>query len=74
MASLLRIAAYRDANRKENTVLFVVIIFLLVGGVGWCATQIRKERMEKRLGRKVRGKHELTSLTSWMEAEMKDKK
>jgi len=28
--------------------------------------------MEKRLGRKVRGDHELTSISSWMEVSAKD--
>jgi hypothetical protein len=54
--------------------LLVLIVFLLLGGVGWITTHLMKQRMEKRLGRKVRGEHELTSITSWMEAETKDKK
>lgn len=37
-------------------------------------TFIRKKRMEKRLGRKLWGDYELTSLNSWMEVEDKDKK
>jgi hypothetical protein len=40
----------------------------------WWATRKLKKRLERRLGRKVRGEHELTSITSWMEAESKDKK
>jgi peptide subunit release factor RF-3 len=54
--------------------LLVVIIMLIVGAVGWWSTRMMKKRMEKRLGREVRGEHELTSITSWMEVESKNKK
>lgn len=52
----------------------LLILMLISGITGWWATRQLRKRMEKRLGRKVRGEHELTSITSWMEAESKDKK
>ena len=54
--------------------LLIVIIFVIVGVVSWWTTRVLKKRMERRLGREVRGEHELTSLTSWMEADSEDKK
>jgi hypothetical protein len=40
--------------------------------VGWLLTRRYRKNMEKRLGRKVRGDHELTSISSWMEASAED--
>ena len=42
-----------------------------LGIVGWFATIRYRRNMEKRLGRKLKGDHELTSISSWMEAESK---
>lgn len=39
--------------------------------VGWFMTRRYRKNMEKRLGRKVKGDHELTSISSWMEAASK---
>ena len=65
-------------------IVFVVVSFLLTGRigipgpivwilalaiVGWFATIRYRRNMEKRLGRKLKGDHELTSLSSWMEAD-----
>ncbi len=47
-----------------------LLIPILIGS--WLATRMYRRRMEKQLGRKVRGDHELTSITSWMEAASKD--
>jgi hypothetical protein len=41
--------------------------------VGWFATIKYRRNMEKRLGRKVRGEHELTSISSWMEVASREK-
>src|SRR2546429_5290376 len=48
-----------------------VIWMLALGIVGWFATIRYRRNMEKRLGRKLKGDHELTSLSSWMEVESK---
>jgi hypothetical protein len=51
------------------------LILMVIGGItGWWATRKMRQRMEKRLGRKVKGDHELTSISSWMETSSKDKK
>ena len=51
------------------------LIFMIISGVaGWWTTRKMRKRMERRLGREIKGEHELTSLTSWMEAESKDKR
>lgn len=69
-------------------IVFMVVIFLLTGRlgipgpllwlaalsiVGWFATIRYRRNMERRLGRKIKGEHELTSISSWMEAESKEK-
>ena len=66
--------------------VFVIATFLLTGRIvipgpfvwlialgiaGWFATIRYRRNMEKRLGRKLKGDHEMTSLTSWMEADSK---
>ncbi|HEY0319337.1 MAG TPA: DUF4199 domain-containing protein [Pyrinomonadaceae bacterium] len=67
-------------------IIFAVIIPLVfgvrIGGtipmlvaaaiVGWFLTRRYRKNMEKRLGRKVKGDHELTSISSWMEASTKE--
>ena len=40
--------------------------------VGWFGTIKYRRNMEKRLGRKVKGDLELTSITSWMEVASKE--
>ena len=45
-----------------------------LGIAGWVVTLIHKRRMQKRLGRKLWGQHELTSLNSWMEVAEKENK
>ena len=47
---------------------------LAAGIAAWVGKIIYKKRMEKRLGRKLWGEYELTSLNSWMEIEDKDKR
>src|SRR5437667_1787897 len=47
------------------------IWMLALGIVGWFATIRYRRNMEKRLGRKIKGDHELTSISSWMEVESK---
>jgi ABC-type xylose transport system permease subunit len=49
-----------------------VLWIAALGIVGWFATIRYRRKMEKRLGRKIKGDHELTSISSWMEAESKD--
>lgn len=51
-----------------------LILMLAAAIVGWFATLRYKRRMEKQLGRKVKGDHELTSIISWMEASSKEDK
>ncbi len=66
--------------------VFVIVTFLLTGRIaipgplawivalgiaGWFATIRYRRNMQKRLGRKLKGDHELTSLSSWMEADSK---
>lgn len=68
-------------------IVIVVVTFLLTGRVGipgpilwitvlaivgWFATIRHRRKMEKRLGRKIKGDHELTSISSWMEVESKE--
>jgi hypothetical protein len=48
--------------------LISVILFIAFGVIGWLATRMYRRGMEKRLGRKIEGEHELTSIASWMEA------
>lgn len=69
-------------------IIFAVIVPLVfgvrIGGaipvmvaaaiVGWFITRRYRKNMERRLGRKVTGDHELTSLSSWMEASKKDER
>jgi len=69
-------------------IIFTVIIPLVfgvqIGGtipimiaaaiVGWFITRRYRKNIERRLGRKVKGDHELTSISSWMEASIKDEK
>jgi hypothetical protein len=69
-------------------IIFAVIIPLIfgvqIGGtipimiaaaiVGWFITRRYRKNMERRLGRKVKGDHELTSISSWMEASKKDER
>jgi GYF domain 2 len=45
-----------------------------LGIAGWVVTLIHKRRMQKRLGRKLWGQYELTSLNSWMEVAEKENK
>ncbi|HZG51860.1 MAG TPA: hypothetical protein VEZ40_06980 [Pyrinomonadaceae bacterium] len=54
-------------------VLISIALFIAFGVLGWLATRIYKMHMEKRLGRKIEGEHELTSIASWMEAAKDDK-
>jgi len=42
--------------------------------VGWFLTRRYRKNMEQRLGRKVKGDHELTSISSWMEATPEDER
>jgi hypothetical protein len=53
--------------------LISITLFIAFAAIGWLATRIYKNKMEKRLGRKIEGDHELTSIASWMEAS-KDRK
>ncbi|HEX8633184.1 MAG TPA: hypothetical protein VF703_03430 [Pyrinomonadaceae bacterium] len=50
-----------------------IALFIAFGVIGWLATRIYKTQMEKRLGRKIEGEHELTSIASWMEAAKEEK-
>ena len=50
----------------------IIPLAVAVAVVGWLLTRRYRKSMEKRLGRKVRGDHELTSLSSWMEVSAKD--
>ena len=50
------------------TVNGMIPLMVAVAIVGWLLTRRYRKNMEKRLGRKVRGDHELTSISSWMEA------
>jgi hypothetical protein len=54
--------------------LITITLFIVFALIGWLATRLYKNNMEKRLGRKIEGEHELTSITSWMEASAKDEK
>lgn len=47
---------------------------IVLGVAAWISKIINKKRMEKRLGRKLWGEYELTSLNSWMEVEDKENK
>jgi hypothetical protein len=49
-------------------------IIIAAAIVGWFLTRRYRKNMEKRLGRKLKGDHELTSISSWMEASAKDEK
>ncbi|HEY0099764.1 MAG TPA: hypothetical protein VGB76_12525 [Pyrinomonadaceae bacterium] len=53
--------------------LITITLFIAFAAIGWLATRIYKMQMEKRLGRKIEGEHELTSITSWMEASKDEK-
>jgi hypothetical protein len=53
--------------------LISITLLIAFGVIGWLATRIYRMRLEKRLGRKIEGDHELTSIASWMEA-AKDEK
>ena len=53
-----------DSDFKRNYTLAMI--------AGWITTRKLKGKMEKNLGRKLQGKHELTSLKSWMEASQND--
>jgi hypothetical protein len=50
----------------------IIPLVVAVAIVGWLLTRKYRKNMEKRLGRKVRGDHELTSISSWMEVSAKD--
>jgi predicted DNA repair protein MutK len=50
----------------------LIPLVVAVAIVGWLLTRKYRKNMEKRLGRKVRGDHELTSISSWMEVSAKD--
>lgn len=50
----------------------IIPLVVAVAIVGWLLTRRYRKNMEKRLGRKVRGDHELTSISSWMEVSAKD--
>ena len=50
----------------------MIPLMVAVAIVGWLLTRRYRKNMEKRLGRKVRGDHELTSISSWMEVSAKD--
>ena len=50
----------------------MIPLMVAVAIVGWLLTRRYRKNMEKRLGRKVRGDHELTSISSWMEASAED--
>src|SRR6185503_15551882 len=50
----------------------MIPLMVAVTIVGWLLTRRYRKNMEKRLGRKVRGDHELTSISSWMEVSAKD--
>jgi NADH:ubiquinone oxidoreductase subunit H len=53
----------------------LLLLFVILSGIaGWWATRKMRQKMERRLGRKLRGDHELTSISSWMESVSKDKK
>ena len=54
------------------TVNGMIPLMVAVAIVGWLLTRRYRKNMEKRLGRKVRGDHELTSISSWMEASAED--
>lgn len=53
--------------------LISIILFITFGVIGWLATRLYKVRMENRLGRKIEGDYELTSIASWMEAAKDDR-
>jgi len=50
----------------------MIPLMVVVAIVGWLLTRRYRKNMEKRLGRKVRGDHELTSISSWMEVSAED--
>ena len=50
----------------------MIPLVVAVAIVGWLLTRRYRKNMEKRLGRKVRGDHELTSISSWMEVSSKE--
>lgn len=52
----------------------LVWVLLLIGVPieAWIISRMAKGGMEKKLGRKLKGEHELTSLTSWIEASKDD--
>ena len=50
----------------------MIPLMVAVAIVGWLLTRRYRKNMEKRLGRKVRGDHELSSISSWMEVSAKD--
>ena len=50
----------------------IIPLVVAVAIVGWLLTRRYRKNMERRLGRKVRGDHELTSISSWMESSAKD--
>ena len=52
----------------------IIPLVVAVAIVGWLLTRRYRKNMEKRLGRKVRGDHELTSISSWMEVSAKEGK
>ncbi len=54
--------------------IFQIIVCLSISGLGgWWIGRARRKILERKLGRGVYGDHELTSLTSWMEASRKTK-
>ena len=70
-------------------IILIIVIALTTGRVGipgpllwivalamvnWLATIKYRRSMEKRLGRKVKGDYELTSISSWMEASSKEER
>lgn len=50
----------------------MIPLMVAIAIVGWLLTRRYRKNMEKRLGRKVRGDHELTSISSWMEVSAED--
>jgi hypothetical protein len=62
-----------DSGKRLLVRIFQIVVFLSISGVGgWWIGRTRRKILEKKLGRGVYGDHELTSLTSWIEASRKD--
>lgn len=51
----------------------ILLIIVLLGIAGWISKIIWKKRLQRVLGRKV-SDHELTSITTWMQATPRDER